>query len=86
MCYFYGWTHDQLMDLSIDLFDEYWQAITVIEAQEQLKLLSAQDWTKLKQGTREKQHKQLHRDAYPASFNETKQITNGDLAKILSGG
>lgn len=86
MCRFYGWTHVQLMDLDVDLFDEYWQAIDIIEAKEQLVRLSAADWPNLKPSYRETQHRQLHERAYPASFNEAKPVSNADLARILSGG
>lgn len=86
MSFFYGWTNDQIEDLPIDLFENYWSAITVIEAQEMLKNLTIQDWTKMKNSSREKLHRQLHRDAYPASFNEVKQVSNDELAKILGGG
>lgn len=85
MAFFYGWTNEQLQQLDVDEFNDYWHAITIIEAQEQLKRLSVADWPNLKKQSREKQHRQLHKDAYPASFNEVKQINNADLAKILGG-
>ena len=64
----------------------YWQAITLIEAQETLKSLIISDWPNLKNTEREKRHRQLHMDAYPDSFNETKQVGVNELARILSLG
>lgn len=85
MAYFYGWTHDQLMSLDVDSFEIYWQAITTIEAQEMLKTFTCFDWPNIKKGSREKLHRQLYRQAYPASFKEAKQVSNSELAKLLGG-
>lgn len=85
MCFFYGWTHDQLMSLSIDELNNYWQAITSIEAQELLKKLTVVDWPNMKKSQREKLHRQLYGDAYPATFKETRKVSNLDLARVLGG-
>lgn len=86
MCFFYGWTDKYLKGLDIDTFEDYWLAITCIEAQEMLKAFDVSAWPTMKKSQREKLHKALFKKAYPASFKRAKQVSNDDLAKILSGG
>jgi hypothetical protein len=85
MANFYGWTNDQILDLDVDSFDEYWQSITIIEAQEMLKQFNVSDWPNMKQNNRESLHRRLFQDAYPDSFKEVRKIETSDLAKILGG-
>lgn len=72
--------------MDADDFYAAWEAITVIEAQTNLSLLTVQDWTNTKQKDRQKLHKRLFEMAYPDSFKEVKQLTGPELAKILKGG
>lgn len=71
--------------ISIDEAEIYWQAITIIEAQDKLSRLTDSDWPRMKTGAREKLHKRLYRQAYPSIFRETQQVSNEDLARILKG-
>ena len=64
--------------------DELWQCITIIEAQEQLKVFQANDWPNMSRGKREQEHKRLHSLAYPNTIQEKKSITVEDLKRILS--
>lgn len=57
----------------------------VLEAQETLRLFSASDWPNQKKATREKIHKQLHKQAYPFEWSNIKPLSLGDAAKRLSG-
>lgn len=61
-----------------------WECITMIEAQEQLKNLSALDWPNMKKESRNKMHRDLMKKAYPFS-KQKKSITASDLAKMLGG-
>lgn len=85
MAYFYGWTHDQIEQLDVENFENYWGAIPIIEAQQLMKNLTASDWPHLKENSRESLHRQLYEQAYPDSFKETKQLATSDLARILGG-
>lgn len=62
-----------------------WEAITMIEAQEQLKKLNTLDWPNLKNDKRQKEHRRLNKIAYPSSIKEKNYITIDDL-KSLQGG
>lgn len=59
-----------------------WEAITMIEAQEQLKLLSALDWPHMKRQQRQKLHKELYNKAYPSNILKRKKITIEDLKRM----
>lgn len=60
-----------------------WQAITVIEAQEQLKMFDALDWPNLKKNERQKKHKNLSKLAFPNDIIQKKYITAQDLQRVL---
>ena len=62
-----------------------WEAITMIEAQEQLKKLNTLVWPNLKNDKRQKEHRRLTKMAYPSSVKEKNYITIDDL-KSLQGG
>lgn len=60
-----------------------WQAITVIEAQEQLKKLNVADWPNMKKAARTKMHKELFSKAYPREIKKKNYITAEQLQKVL---
>jgi len=60
-----------------------WQAITVIEAQEQLKQMSVADWPNMKKQQRSKVHKELFSKAYPSEVRKKNYITPEQLQKVL---
>lgn len=62
--------------------DTLWEAITSIEAQEQLKLMNALDWPNMKKEQRQKRHRELYKQAYPSSIKEKNYITLEDLDKL----
>lgn len=55
----------------------------MIEAQEQLKLLTIQDWPNLTKAKRTKYHKELFKKAYPSELRQKTYITVDDLGKVL---
>lgn len=57
------------MGLPNALIEEYWQAITIIEARSSLVALTESDYPNLKQGNRDKIHRELYKKAYPAYLN-----------------
>lgn len=60
-----------------------WQAITVIEAQEQLKKLNVADWPNMNKTARTKMHKELFSKAYPREIKKKNYITPEQLQKVL---
>lgn len=86
MSFFYGWTLDQVESLDIDNFDQYWLAITTIEAQNMLNSIDVDCYRHLSNSDREKARLRLSKLAFPDTFKEPKAVDNNRLAKILSGG
>lgn len=60
-----------------------WQAITIIEAQEQLKQMTVADWPNMKKQSRNKLHKELFSKAYPSEFRKKNYVTPEQLQKVL---
>jgi hypothetical protein len=60
-----------------------WQAITVIEAQEQLKTFNSMDWPNMKDQNRKKLHKELSQKAYPNEIRNKNYVSPQDLQKVL---
>lgn len=81
---FYGWRHEEILQLDYDVAIAYWQAITTIEAQEILIKMRLADWPNMKPTARERWHREVHRMAYPRSHSN-KAITPEELAKRIGG-
>ena len=60
-----------------------WESITVIEAQEQLKMFTVSDWPNMKKQAKQKLHKDLFRKAYPSNLKQKNYVTLTDLQKAL---
>ena len=71
------------MDLAV--FNDYWAAVSVLEAQEGLVQMSMMDWPNLKRPDRSKRHRELHRIAFPKSWQESKPVSGEDMARIIKG-
>jgi hypothetical protein len=63
--------------------NKMWECITMIEAQEQLKLLSALDWPNMKKPQRTKYHKEIYSQAFPDAMRTKKYISPKDLLRVL---
>lgn len=83
MIRFYAFSFNEVMLLSTRQFNTLWDQITVIEAQDQLKLLQVQDWPNLKKTPRQKIHKNLFNQAYPSQLKTKNYITVEELGKLL---
>lgn len=66
-----------------DRIESLWQAITVIEAQQQLMKMSVADWPNMKKQQRSKVHKELFSKAYPSEVRKKNYITPEQLQKVL---
>jgi hypothetical protein len=60
-----------------------WGAITMIEAQQELTKLKAQDWSHMSPDDRSAYHGGLYKQAYPDIYKKETQITFEDLQKLL---
>jgi len=65
--------------------DMMWECITIMEAQDQLKLLNALDWPNMKKQQRSKLHRELFSQAYPSALKKKQKISIQDLQKVLHG-
>lgn len=83
LAWFYGWSPLEVAELDGSEAEEYYLAITQIEAQQTLLALNVQDWPNMKPDKRQKWHRAIHKLAYPATHK--KQVTTADLARLISG-
>jgi hypothetical protein len=83
MRFYPGYTLKTLSELPKRTLDVMWEAITIIEAQDQLSLLSALDWPNMKKQKRQEVHRDLFRKAYPSSLREKNFVSIEDLKKIV---
>lgn len=81
MARFYGWTDKYIRSLDWMVGEDYWHAITMIEAQEALIQMRIADYPHLKKRDREKMHRSMHDVAYPRNRDSVKRITTDELAK-----
>ncbi len=81
--HFYGWTIDQLDNVSV--VDIKWlsDAMLRINAQETLVKLNISDYPNMGSNDRRKFHKSIHEKAYP--LNKKDLRTTEDLARFLNG-
>lgn len=62
-----------------------WECITMIEAQDQLKMYNVSDWSNMKKEQRAKAHRELFRQAYPSAIKEKNYVNVEDLQRIFGG-
>lgn len=64
-----------------DIFNEFWEAITVIEARQMLTQMTVADYPNLKKPDREKLHRQIYELAHPSIFSNSKEET-ADMERV----
>tara|TARA_B100000809_G_scaffold202015_1_gene202709 strand:+ start:360 stop:623 length:264 start_codon:yes stop_codon:yes gene_type:complete len=78
--FYNGFSPEQLDEMSVIEFDQYWLAITKIEAQEMLLNLTISDYPQLKPVRR----REIFNNLKKHSSNENaKLLTNDDIAEAL---
>ena len=82
MCRFYGWTHDYLCSMPFETALEYWEAITMLEAQELLEDLKVSEYPNMKANDKQKLSNMLQDKAY--FKGEQKILKTTDLLKYAS--
>ena len=83
--YFYGFSHKEVMDMEIGVFDMYCEAIQIIEAQNLLIQFTANDWPNMKKQDREQKHRKLHQMAFPIAWDNSDEISGEQMASMLKG-
>jgi hypothetical protein len=81
MCRFYGFTYDYVQSIPIDDYFDLWQAITQLEAQENLMQMTIMDYPKMRKDDRKKLHRKFRRMAYPSTGKNA--ISASEMKKIL---
>ena len=72
------------MNLEVDAAEEYWQAVTVIEAQELIEQLKLHVAPNLKERDFKQYSERLHKLAYPKKLAATgPELTADELAKRI---
>lgn len=65
--------------------EDYWNAITAIEAQDTLVAFTISQWPDMSNSDRERIHRKLHSQAYPESFIDKKPLSAEHLQRLLQG-
>lgn len=71
--------------MDVEVSQRYWEAITVIEAQELLKQMTIIGTPYMSKENSQKVHRDLHKQAYPKT-HEGPPVGPQDLAAILGAG
>ncbi len=71
-------------EMPASIFNEFWESITVIEAQNMLTRMTVADYPHVKKEDRTKIHRKLYKLAHPDLFeSEEKAISVSDIGKVL---
>lgn len=76
---FYSWTHHYIENLEWDTALEYYEAITVVEAQEKLVDMNLSDYPHMKGDGRKSFYRKMRNMAYPKELQ--KETSFDDFAK-----
>lgn len=58
--------------MSVDTFEMYWEAMRVIDAQEMMRSFTIGDYPNQSSNNRRKIHRQVHKFAYPSTWDNAK--------------
>jgi len=78
-------TDEILEEMDCETTNAYFQAITMIEAQEMLKLFQVESFSQAKKEQKTKLFKKYKKLAYPNEISNNRVITTDELARIMSG-
>lgn len=81
-----GLTWRDLQNLPAPDFEELWQAITVLEAQETLLQFRISIYPKLKAKAQKEEHRRVHKEAYPTKMYPPKTVPVSDVMTQLNRG
>lgn len=60
------------MTMPADTFEMYWECMRVIDSQEMMRSLTIADYPHTNKQMRKKIHRQLHRNAYPDTWDTSR--------------
>lgn len=83
--FYSGYKIEDLADVPKRTLDIMWECITIIEAQDQLKMMNALDWPNMKKNQRQKLHRDLFKQAYPSSVKQ-KTVVDAEAFQRMFGG
>jgi len=73
------------MNMEVGTFNMFIESMNIIEAQENLTQYNAHDWPNLKRQDRSARHRKLHAIAYPRAWQQSKQMSGEEMAKVIKG-
>lgn len=77
---------DEVRALDMEEVEMLGQAVTVLESREILVSFSTADFPHLKKEARKKQHRDIHKEAFPKIHSENaEEVSTEQLAKLLGG-
>ncbi len=78
--------YKDVLEMPNDLFLQFWNSITVIEARDMLSQMTIGDYPQMKKENRTSIHKKIYKLAYPKMFDPEKKEQNiKDAFKALTG-
>lgn len=89
MMRFYGMSLKQYRTLTMEDCEGLWQAITVLEAREELLRLHAMDWPNTKKEHRNRRHRELKVQGYPPHLSQEvqgRQVSTAEFAAFIASG
>ena len=85
MARFYGWSPDDIQNLSTHEFAAYQKAIKILEAQEWLVQLKTVDFPNMKDSARKEIGKEVHKSAFPQNYTKNvRKVTTKELFEVLT--
>jgi predicted DNA-binding transcriptional regulator YafY len=87
LAHWYGWTLEEILNLTPDDFSAFLLAIDVLESRQVLRACTAADWPNLKSQDRARTLRYLQKSANPVA-TRAKKLSTKDLAEmagVMSG-
>lgn len=87
MIRFYGMSKSEVESMTLDEFSMYWEAITILEAQESLLNMNVAAYPMMKKEEAKKFHKDVFIKAFPGNKERMKRrLTTAELAQLTGAG
>lgn len=69
--------------MKMSVLQTLWENITIIEAQEQLKQMTVNDWPNMSKSGRNNLHRDIFKQAYPSQIQQKNYVDIKDLSRVL---
>lgn len=80
---FYGWTDYEILSMEYETVLEYYQAITVIDAEQQLNSIRCSSYPNMTKDAKDKTHRELKKLAEPAHLQ--KEMDFDEFIGMMNG-